>query len=136
VTPLMESAGPVRAVLDKNRRLATELIQSDERLAADLTDDPAGLLLSWATARGREIVDSLYAHDPEADHEAIAAAMQPVRRIARLVNDLTAARTGLDEAEFVVRLLALLDACRPLGAPPHHQLSKPPCPPAGEPPRL
>lgn len=88
---------------------AAELILQDERLTADLEDAAADLLLHWALKLAGQVVPVEAAPGEPLDRTAVADAVAPVRRLARQVNDLVAARTELDEREFTARLLALID---------------------------
>ncbi len=93
-------------------RLAAELILQDERLTSDLEDAAADALLRWAVDLAGQAAYARAIEPKPLDREALAKAVAPVRGLARMINDLVAARAELDEHEFVQRLLALVDAAR------------------------
>ena len=95
-------------------REAAELILADEALVSDLEDVAADVLLHWALAAARQATLERTEGRLPPERQAIAEAVHPVRRIVRAANDLTAARCDLDEAEFLHRLLALIELARKL----------------------
>lgn len=95
-------------------REAAELILGDEALAPDLEDAAADALLHWALAAAQQVVAGRAQGEAPPEREAVAEAVHPIRRIARAVNDLVAARCDLGEAEFLSRLLALIELARGL----------------------
>ncbi|HOG48077.1 MAG TPA: hypothetical protein PLJ35_13820 [Anaerolineae bacterium] len=93
---------------------AAELILQDERLTSDLEDAAADILLRWALSLAGQLMAAEEQGGQPLDDAAIADAVAPVRRVARQINDLVASRAVLEESEFLVRLLALIDAAREL----------------------
>ena len=92
------------------RRQAAELILQDESLTGDLEDDEAQVLLRWALATADRRLDCLRQAGATLHREAVTAQVQPVRALARAVNDLMVEAPGLERAALLPRLLALLDA--------------------------
>lgn len=86
-----------------------ELILQDEALTSGLEDPAAGLLLRWAIGLAGQAVRNRAQAGQALDRSAVADVVAPVRRLARQVNDLVAARAGLDEREFLARLLNVID---------------------------
>ena len=113
-------------------RRAAELILQDEALTADLEDAEADALLRWALARAERIAAARLERGEPADGEAVLEAIRPLRRVMRAVNDLAASRTRMPAAEFMARLLALLDAACQLERLPSGETTAPA--PATEPP--
>ncbi len=97
---------------------AAELILQDERLTSDLEDAAAALLLRWAIGVAAQAASATAQCGLPMDRAAVVLAVAPVRQVARQVNDLTVCRAQLDEPDFVVRLLALIDAARQLACCP------------------
>ena len=97
---------------------AAELILQDERLTSDLEDAAAGVLLRWAVDLACQAAYARAQQPEPLDQETLAESVAPVRRLARMVNDLVAARAGMAEEEFLERVLALVDAARQIDGGP------------------
>jgi len=91
-----------------------ELILEDERLTADLEDAEAEILLRWVLATAGEVLAAYQQAGVALDHEDLATAVQPVRRLARAINDLVAECADREPVEFLTRLLAVIDSARQL----------------------
>ncbi|WP_322511942.1 hypothetical protein [Chloroflexus sp.] len=78
------------------QQLAVEAIQEDERLTSGLTDEQAGSLLRWATARAAELARDA---TDEAAAEAVAQAIRSaVRAAARADGAVATAEQALAKA--------------------------------------
>mgnify|MGYP007030178659 CR=1 FL=1 len=104
---------------------AAELILSDERLTSDLEDAEADVLLRWTLSVAQQAVAASARCGRPSDRTLVADAVQPLRQLAREISRLTGEHADLNQAEFLNRLLALIDAARQLecasqtaGAPP------------------
>jgi len=93
-------------------RQAEEIILEDERLTADLEDAEASVLLRWAISAARQAAG--VGLEGGAGREAIAEAVQPVRRVARAINDLVSSYCDMAPGEFLSQLLALVELARRL----------------------
>ncbi|WP_298819492.1 hypothetical protein [Chloroflexus sp.] len=78
------------------QQLAVEAIQEDERLTAGLSDDQAGALLKWATAKAAELARA--AADESAVEALAQAIRQAVRAAARADGSVTRAEQTLAQA--------------------------------------
>ncbi len=92
-----------------------ELILQDEGLTSGLEDAAAEVVLRWALRRAGQAVQVREGGRQALDRGAVAEAVAPVRRLARQLSGLVAARADLDEREFASRLVALLDAVCAVG---------------------
>ena len=98
-------------------RQVAELILQDERLTSDLEDREADVLLRWTLAAGEQVVAARLQRGEPVDRAAIAEAMRPLRQVGRAINDLVATHAGMDQHEFLVRLLASIEsACQVVAA--------------------
>ncbi|MGQ9684474.1 MAG: hypothetical protein ACUVX9_18255 [Anaerolineae bacterium] len=98
------------------RRQAAELILQDERLTAGLEDAEAEVLLRWALVAAERRLGNLRQAGLALDRETVAREVQPVRAIARAINDLTADAAALERSVLLARLLALCDAAGELAS--------------------
>jgi len=87
-----------------------ELILQDEGLTSALEDAAAELVLAWALRLAGQVVRAREEGGLALDRAAVAEAVAPVRRVARQLSGLVAARADLEEREFASRLVALVDA--------------------------
>lgn len=84
-------------------RAAIERLYENERLTDALTDQTARLLLNWGEQQLKQMAAS--APNPA----AIDQAGQQVQQVMRAVNRLAEDRAGLAEADFIQRLLELVE---------------------------
>jgi len=81
-----------------NRRHAVEMIMEDESLTADLSDDAATLLLDWAAARAKALVERANGPAP--------AELADLRRAMKRVNREAGEAAPEAQVELVRALLA------------------------------
>lgn len=103
------------AALQNASRQGAELILSDESLVPDLEGDPADRLVRWALAQADRVLLLRSQRRQPLDRAAVAEAVRPVRLLTRNIDRLVADRAGMNDSEFLDRLLALIDSACQLG---------------------
>ncbi len=85
---------------DVNRRIdrAAERLLTNERLTADLDDEPAQLLLNWGLAWAQMIAESTAGLDKAAAKSIMKPRLKALRRLMRTVNRWAGARESMDAA--------------------------------------
>jgi hypothetical protein len=85
---------------DVDRRInrAAEAILTNERLTADLDDEPAQLLLNWGLAWAQMIAESTAGLDKAAAKSIMKPRLKALRRLMRTVNRWAGARESMDAA--------------------------------------
>ena len=96
---------------DVDRRIerAAEGILTNERLTADLDDEPAQVLLDWGLAWAQMIAESTAGLDDAAAMSITKPRLKAVRRLMRTVNRWASSRQSMDAAADRVLLGKVYD---------------------------
>ncbi len=91
---------------------AVESIVGDEALTADLSDEPAQVLLDWGIERAKRVADSVAGGDDLVAEEEMAKRLQATRRLIRRVNSWVANYPQLDAQARRDKLTELFEQAR------------------------